>query len=237
MARTLSNRQREILAFIEEYIARHNYPPTIRDICDGCKISSTSVVDYNLNRLQELKYISRDSKVSRGITVLRPITVLQGNGAEREDETRVIPFPARSRQDRTPHRIYVWGTIAAGEPISVPDAETHPPDPSDFIELAHEMLRVSPDKRLFAMRVKGRSMIDALINDGDIVIFSEQNVCETGEMVAAWLKEEQQTTLKRFYPEGRRVRLQPENSEMEPIYCDADNVEIKGKVMMVIRRC
>lgn len=216
MARSLSNRQKAIMNFIEKYIVAHDYPPTIRDICEGCKISSTSVVDYNLNRLEEMKYISRNRKVSRGILVNRPIGVLRDQG---------------------PLRIPIWGEIAAGEPIAVPEAEMYPPEDAGYVELAREMLRAPGDKQLFAMRVKGLSMIDALINDGDIVIFANQNVCERGEMVAAWLKEEQLTTLKRFYPEGREVRLQPENREMKPIYCDAKNVEIKGKVMMVIRQC
>ncbi|HBY96370.1 MAG: transcriptional repressor LexA [Ardenticatenaceae bacterium] len=216
MARSLSNRQKAIMTFIEKYIVEHDYPPTIRDICDGCKISSTSVVDYNLNRLQEMGYISRNSKVSRGIMVNRPIGALLDHG---------------------PLRIPIWGEIAAGDPIAVPNAEMYPPEDAGYVELAREMLRPSSDKQLFAMRVKGRSMIDAFIKEGDVVIFSNQNVCERGEMVAAWLKEEQQTTLKRFYPEGRKVRLQPENTDMEPIYCEAKNIEIKGKVMMVIRHC
>lgn len=218
MARALSNRQKAIMAFIEKYIMEHDYPPTIRDIGGGCKISSTSVVDYNLNRLEEMKYISRNRKVSRGITVLRPIAALRDHG---------------------PLRIPIWGHIAAGEPIAVPEAEMYPPEDADYLELAREMLRVPDDQKLFAMRVKGLSMIDALINDGDIVVFARQDVCDPGEMVAVWLREEQMTTLKRFYPEQkeRRVRLQPENTEMAPIYCEPRNVEIKGKVMMVIRQC
>lgn len=214
MARGLSGRQKAIMAFIEKYIVEHDYPPTIRDICDGCKISSTSVVDYNLKRLQEMGYISRDNKVSRGIMVSQPIAAMQGKGSL---------------------RIPILGQIAAGEPIAVPDAEMLPTEDGEYLELARDLLHAPADRLLFAMKVRGTSMIDALIADGDTVIFAHQNVCERGEMVAAWLKDEQRTTLKRFYPEGPQVRLQPENTEMAPIYCDADNVEIKGKVMMVIR--
>jgi repressor LexA len=88
---------------------------------------------------------------------------------------------------------------------------------------------------IFALRVKGLSMIDALINDGDIVVLRKQITCENGDTVAAWLKDEKETTLKKFYFEGDRVRLQPANSTMEPIYTSPDNVEIQGKLVTVFR--
>ena len=90
--------------------------------------------------------------------------------------------------------------------------------------------------RLYALRVKGTSMIDALINDGDLVILEAQETAENGQTVAAWLKAEQEATLKRFYLEDGHVRLQPANSTMQPIYTSPDNLEIKGRVVGVIRR-
>jgi len=97
------------------------------------------------------------------------------------------------------------------------------------VEITEEMARGK--ENIYALRVKGTSMIDALVNDGDIIILEQAGSPENGEMVAAWLKSEQEATLKRFYREGDRVRLQPANEAMEPIYTDADNIEIQGKVL------
>jgi repressor LexA len=88
---------------------------------------------------------------------------------------------------------------------------------------------------LFALRVKGQSMIDAFIDDGDVVVLKQQETCENGETVAVWLKDERETTLKKFYLEGERVRLQPANTTMEPIYTPAENVEIQGRLVGVVR--
>jgi repressor LexA len=120
----------------------------------------------------------------------------------------------------------VVGQIAAGQPIPVPEASV---DYSETVEIAEEMARGK--ENIYALRVKGTSMIDALVNDGDIIILEQAGSPENGEMVAAWLKSEQEATLKRFYREGDRVRLQPANEAMEPIYTDADNIEIQGKVL------
>jgi repressor LexA len=120
----------------------------------------------------------------------------------------------------------VVGQIAAGQPIPVPEASV---DYSETVEIGEEMARGK--ENIYALRVKGTSMIDALVNDGDIIILEQAGSPENGEMVAAWLKSEQEATLKRFYREGDRVRLQPANEAMEPIYTDADNIEIQGKVL------
>ncbi|MEO5953470.1 MAG: S24 family peptidase, partial [Chloroflexia bacterium] len=108
----------------------------------------------------------------------------------------------------------------------------------DQIEVTGDLLgrATAHIDRLYALRVKGLSMIDALINDGDVVILEAQETAENGQTVAAWLKNEQAATLKRFYMEDGRVRLQPANSTMQPIYTDPDNVEIKGRLISVIRR-
>jgi len=120
----------------------------------------------------------------------------------------------------------VVGQIAAGQPIPVPEASV---DYSETVEITEEMARGKGN--IYALRVKGTSMIDALVNDGDIIILQQDSSPENGEMVAAWLKSEQEATLKRFYREGDRVRLQPANEAVEPIYTDADNIEIQGKVL------
>ncbi len=199
----LSTKQQKILDFLRRFIREKDYPPSIRDIQEACGISSTSVVDYNLKALERMGYIHRDREVSRAIELL--------NGSGRRPRMIAVP---------------VVGQIAAGQPIPVPEASV---DYSETVEIAEEMARGK--ENIYALRVKGTSMIDALVNDGDIIILEQAGSPENGEMVAAWLKSEQEATLKRFYREGDRVRLQPANEAMEPIYTDADNIEIQGKVL------
>ena len=208
MPEGLSDKQQLIFDFLETFIAEHDYPPSIRDIQTGCNISSTSVVDYNLKRLEEKGLIRRDREVSRAIELLN------GSG-ERRRRTVAVPL---------------LGRIAAGIPIP-----THPDQaaPEQLIELTEEQARGRGN--LYALRVQGTSMIDALINDGDIVVLEPREVAEPGEMVAAWIEDRAETTLKRWYPEGARVRLQPMNSTMEPIYEDATNVRVQGRVVATIR--
>ncbi len=206
----LSAKQRRILEFIRGFIDEHDYPPSIRQIQEACHISSTSVVDYNLRILEKQGYIRRDREVSRAIELLEP-------GGRRP---RVANVP-------------IIGTIAAGQPIPVPTADT-------WQTFAEETLEVPPDmvgnrEKVYALRVKGSSMIDALVNDGDIVVMEAASSAQDGDMVAAWLKREQEATLKRFYREGSRVRLQPANEAMQPIRTDADNVEVQGRVIGAIR--
>ncbi|TAK75524.1 MAG: repressor LexA [Dehalococcoidia bacterium] len=208
MSDGLSEKQRDILRFLEQFIAEHDYPPSIRDIQQGCSISSTSVVDYNLKRLEEKGLIRRDREVSRAIELLNR----QG---ERRRRTVQVPL---------------LGPIAAGIPIP-----THPDSvaPLDIIELTEEQVRGKAN--LFALRVQGTSMIDALINDGDIVILEPRQTADPGEVVAAWIVDRGETTLKKYYPEGRKVRLQPMNSTMGPIMEDASNVQVQGRLVATIR--
>lgn len=206
----LTRRQQAILKYIEDFSDTHSYPPTIREIQEGLGISSTSVVDYNLKVLEQRDEIRRNRNISRGIELAnRP--------------------PQRSNLVHIP----IVGQIAAGQPIPVP-GDLGPQAFDESVDLGPEMLGTNLDG-LFALRVKGHSMVDALINDGDVVILKEQQVCENGETVAVWLVNEEETTLKRFYLEGDQVRLQPENLTMEPIYTEASNVEIQGKLVTVIR--
>ena len=206
----LSAKQQGIFRFLQEFIDEHDYPPSIRDIQNGCDISSTSVVDYNLKRLEEKGFIRRDREVSRGIELLG------GGGARRR---RTVPVP-------------VLGKIAAGIPIPTPPAGAEADPYAETIELTEEQ---TGGKQVFALRVDGNSMIDALINDGDIVILEPVQSCDNGEMVAVWLKSENETTLKKFFHEGERIRPQPMNSTMEPIYTRPDNIEVQGRVVTAIR--
>jgi len=207
----LSTKQQGILRFLETFISEHDYPPSIRDIQSGCDISSTSVVDYNLKRLEEKGFIRRDREVSRAIELL---------GGSNRSRRRTVPVP-------------LLGKIAAGIPIPTPpDAATYETAP-DTIELTEDQTRGISN--VFALQVEGNSMVDALINDGDIVILEPTHSCDDGEMVAVWLKDENETTLKKFFHEGERVRLQPMNATMDPIYTSADNIEVQGRVVTAIR--
>jgi len=208
----LSSKQRDIAYFIRRFLMDSGYPPTIRDIQAGCGISSTSVVDYYLKKLEKEGYIRRHREVSRGIELLTG------------------PFASKSRV-----QVPVIGYIAAGEPIPVPS-----PDVWD-VAASSEVLEVTQNltrgrEGVYALIVKGLSMVDALINDGDIVLMQYVNVVENGEMAAIWLKEEKEATLKRVYIEPGRIRLQPANSQMQPMYAEPDNVEIQGRVIGVIRQ-
>ena len=211
MVKGLSAKQQKILEFLRQFIRDKDYPPSIRDIQIGCDISSTSVVDYNLKALERMGHIRRDREVSRAIELL--------DGSGRRPHT--IPVP-------------IIGTIAAGEPIPVPSEDTWSSiDYDNMVEVTEGETRGK--EHVYALRVKGTSMIDALVNDGDIVIMEATSSAQNGDMVAAWLKREGEATLKRFYREDNRVRLQPANEQVKPIYTESDNIEVQGRVLAVRR--
>jgi repressor LexA len=130
-------------------------------------------------------------------------------------------------------QIPLLGKIAAGSPIPLPTEGMSKWD-GEMIALTREL--IPSEEGLFALEVKGNSMIDALINDGDVVVMKKQDVAENGEMCAVWLKEKNETTLKRIYREKNRVRLQPMNPTMKALYADARDVRIQGKVVLVVRQ-
>ncbi len=208
----LSDKQQRIIGFIDRFLADRGYPPTIRDIQAGCNISSTSVVDYNLNILEREGHIRRHAEVSRGIELLN-----------------------RTRTSESLISVPVIGLIAAGEPIPVPAPDIWDVAAvSETLEVPRELTRGKDG--VYALRVKGMSMVDALIHDGDIVLMQYVNAVENGEMAAVWLRAEKEATLKKVYLESDRVRLQPANSQMRPMYADPDNVEIQGRVIAVVRQ-
>jgi repressor LexA len=208
----LSEKQRRIIAFIDRFFRDRGYPPTIRDIQSGCDISSTSVVDYNLRILEERGYLARHADISRGIRLLNRPSVPES----------VVTVP-------------VIGVIAAGSPIPVPAPDTWDVAAvSETMDVPTELTRGRGN--VYALRVKGLSMVDALINDGDIVLMQPVNAVENGEMAAVWLKAEKEATLKKVYSEPGRVRLQPANAQMEPLYAEPANVEIQGRVIAVVRQ-
>ena len=217
----LSKRQQNILKFMESYMGDNGYPPTIREIGEACDINSTSVVNYNLNKLVSAGYLERSDRVSRGLRLIADIPGLSAKKRTRITQNKVVKIP-------------IAGFIAAGQPIALPDTAGHYTDEDDMIDVS-TLLNGYDESEVFALRVKGDSMIDAMIQTGDIVILRRQQTCNNGDMVAAWLPENNETTLKHFYNEGNQIRLQPAHPTMEPIYVDAKNCEIKGKVLSVIR--
>ncbi len=209
----LPPRRQQILDFIQTFIAENGIPPTVRDVQRACEISSTSVVDYNLKVLKRDGYLNRRPDTARGIELL--------------DET--------GQPVSNAPRVQIIGAIAAGQPIPVFSTEgAASSEEFDTIEVPPELPR--RHGKLFGLTVNGTSMIDALIDDGDVVIVKPGMEAVNGEMVVAWLRDEEEATLKKFYLEGDQVRLQPANSQMNPIYSSADNVEVRGKVVTVIRK-
>ena len=204
----LGTKPLEILRFIETFVSQHNYSPSFRDIQQGCSISSTSVVNYHLRNLEKHGCIRRSKEVARAIELVQEIV-----------PENFVP---------------IVGTIAAGEPIPVAQDINHQDiDSNDYIEVP-SMIGIDPSKA-FAVRVRGSSMIDALVQEGDVVVLEQRSTIRNGDMVAAWLLRQQEATLKHWFLEGEKIRLQPANEQMEPIIEPANNVEVQGVVVGVIR--
>ena len=210
----LSERQQAILDFIREFSARSKYPPTIREIGHSVGITSTSVVNYNLNILEQRGFIERDREKSRGL--------------------KLVGEAAAELLDSPTFNVPLLGRIAAGEPIPVPDTNFKILG-EETVEITRELLPADT-RNVYALQVRGNSMVDAMIGDGDIVVMQHQQEAVNGEMVAVWLKDREETTLKYFFLEKGQVRLQPANPTMGPIFADPRNVEVQGKVVLVIRK-
>ncbi len=209
-----SPRQQRMMDFIRSFFDENGRPPTVRDIQKACDISSTSVVDYNLRLLERDGHLTRKPDIARGI--------------------ELPDYYAHTRNVPDLIRVPVLAAITAGQPAPVIDAEAWTDSEShETLELTQDILRGKG--QVYALRVRGSSMIDALVDDGDIVLIEPVTQANNGDMVVARLKLENETTLKRLYVEGDRVRLQPANSQMEPIYSQAENVEVQGRVVGVIR--
>ena len=211
----LGERHKKILDFLKEYQDREGYPPTIREIGEDTGISSTSVVNYYLDQLEKMGKIERQRKISRGVRL------------------------ANSNPLGEMFKIPVAGRIVAGEPIPVPASDFSYYDADTSVDIASTLLPASENsKELFALEVDGDSMIDAMVNDGDIVIMKPTGGdAKNGDMVAVWLPERDETTLKYYYKEKDGYRLQPANPTMKPIMIGKNEpLEIKGKVIMVVRQ-
>jgi|WetSurMetagenome_2_1015567.scaffolds.fasta_scaffold47116_2 repressor LexA len=195
-----------VLNFITAFKRRKGYAPTVKEIADNCTITSLSVVQYHLDQLEQAGLIKREKNKSRSISTVGEPKI----GCE-------VPL---------------LGVIAAGHPIGVPDSETWE-TAANRIEVPAYI--VQGRQGTYALEVRGNSMVDAMIGDGDVVIMHHTYDVKNGDVVAAWLKNEQEVTLKKIYFEGDQVRLQPCNPFMMPFYQPATNVEVQGKVIGVIR--
>jgi repressor LexA len=233
-SKTLTERQKKILEVLARFFKQYGYPPSIREICDKADISSTSVVNYYLDQLEEMGYIERDGRVSRGIRLLSPAVDPTAALAAQMKQTAQNVRQAVDELLSIP----VVGRIFASVPVPVPSSDFQYFDAESSVDIARSLLP-SREKGsdLFALEVQGDSMIDAMVNDGDLVIMKPANEARNGELVAIWLRDRDETTLKYFYLENGRVRLQPANPTMKPIYIDDPSiVQIQGKVVMVIRQ-
>jgi len=199
---SLNKRQKQILDYIRENLRAKGYPPSVREIGEAVGLSSSSTVHSYLTKLESLGYIKRDPTKPRAIDVLDEASWRQKT---------VIPVP-------------LVGLVTAGQPIlAIENVEETYPLPAELI---------GSEDNVFMLSVKGESMINAGILDGDYLLVRQQNNASNGDIVVALIDNEE-ATVKRFFKENGRIRLQPENNSMEPIY--AENVSIAGKVIGLFR--
>lgn len=197
----ISDKQKEILEYMKQEILNKGYPPTVRDICEAVKLKSTSSVHSHLETLEKNGYIRRDPTKPRAIEII-------------DDNFNL------TRREMT--NVPMIGRVAAGEPIlAVENIESYFPIPTEYM----------PNAESFMLKVKGESMINAGIFDGDQILVERCSTARNGDMVVALVDDS--ATVKTFYKEGDHIRLQPENDTMEPII--VEDCEIMGKVFGVFR--
>ncbi|MEA5079050.1 MAG: transcriptional repressor LexA [Anaerolineaceae bacterium] len=228
----LSERHRKIMDFLTKFQEDNGYSPSIRQIGDSIDVKSTSLVDYYLTQLQEMGFIEREDRISRSIRVLQPV---HETPSFAEKVSEVIQKAGSALNDLV--SIPIAGRIVASAPLPMPTSDLSYYDAETSVDIARSLLPTRDVSDLFALEVSGDSMVDAMINDGDIVVMKKAQSANNGEMVAVWLDDKDETTLKYFYKEANRIRLQPANPYMGPIYVeDPKSLRIMGKVVMVIRQ-
>ncbi len=200
--RQITDRQKEVLSFISDFTEKNVYPPTVREISEHFNVSLRAVQDH-IAALQKKGYLVTEQKRSRSIRVLVD---------ERKKEGNLFVS-----------KVPLLGTVAAGKPLLCEE------NLDGYVNLTEPFIR--PGKSYFALRVRGTSMIDAGILEGDLAVIEQANTALDGQIVVAVLDDA--ITLKRYYKESSRVRLQPENSAMQPIYCQ--DVRIVGILSNIVR--
>jgi len=197
-----------ILEFIRTFRRDNGYSPSVREVASHLGIKSPSVVQYHLEQLLEAGLITKDKIRSRSIGVVG-------------DEEGLAQVP-------------LLGVIAAGQPIDVPSVDQQNAGDQRMIDVPRDIMRKG--RQLFALQVRGNSMVDAMIADSDIVIMEQADSVNNGDVAACWLEKEQEVTLKKIYYErDNKIRLQPCNPYMLPMFHDAENVRVQGRVIAVIR--
>ncbi|HEY3739883.1 MAG TPA: transcriptional repressor LexA [Bryobacteraceae bacterium] len=211
----LTKRQKEVMEFITEFVRENGYSPSYEELAGGLKLASVATVHKHISSLETKQYLNRAYNQSRSLQVTNRYL---------QEQKRMEAPPQRSGGSYEPAEIPLLGRIAAGAPI-----ESVPTDASlkfsDF----------TGNEGTFALEVRGDSMVEDHICSGDYVLIERTDSVRNGEIVVA-LVDGAETTLKRYYDEGGRVRLQPANSEMKPIYVDKSQLEIQGKVLAVLRK-
>jgi repressor LexA len=216
-----AERKQKIIECIARTVAERGYPPSVREIADAVGLASTSAVHHHLTSLEREGLLERGSHSSRALR-LTARGEAELEATPRRATSRVTPF--RMPVERDVLALPVLGEIAAGQPIEAYE------DGAESLDVPRS-LQARDDS--YVLRVRGKSMIDALIDDGDYVVVQPAANARDGDIVVALL-EDNGVTLKRFFREQDRIRLQPANAEMEPIY--ATEVQIQGKVVGVIRK-
>ena len=210
------DKKEQLLNFIREYVDNNGYPPTVREMCHAIKVSSTSTISYYLDKLQDDGSIKKNPNKNRALEIVAKETTNIGGIRE---FAKVVSTNETSGLTAIP----MLGTIAAGQPILA-------------VENCEEYFMVSPNlfrgDGLFMLTIKGESMINVGIFDGDQVIIRQQTYADNGEIVAALV--DGSATIKRFYKEDGHYRLQPENDTMDPII--VDDVQIMGKLVGLVRK-
>ena len=209
----LTGRQQEIWDFLVEYVDRHGYPPTVREIGEKVGLASPSTVHAHLANLERAGYLRRDPTKPRALELLQ--------------HRRAAAEPVELRPERELHSLPLVGQIAAGGPLLAEE------NIEDYLGVPEPLARGGEE---FLLRVKGDSMINAGILEGDLVVVRRAQTAQDGEIVVALAGDDEtadEATVKRFFRENGRIRLQPENDELEPIY--AAHVQVIGKVIGVFR--
>jgi repressor LexA len=210
MARsTISPRQKEIIRFIHQFNDDHGYPPTVREIGEGVHLSSSSTVHAHLKSLESRGIIQRDAVLTRAIRLVAEVAERFMPQLTPHKSTNVVSLP-------------IIGTVAAGKPtLAYEDIEDYFPLPSSFVS-----------GEGYILKVRGDSMIEDGIHDGDFVVVRRQQTAQNGDTVVAMMDGE--ATVKRYYVDSKRIRLQPANKEMLPIY--VDHADVLGKVVGLVRK-
>ena len=212
----LNKREKDILKFIEKQLNENGYPPSVREICQAVGLKSTATVHAYLNRLEDNGFIARRDKMGRTLQLLKGGKTYKPNTMQEPEEKNV--YAGKELVD-----VPVIGKITAGAPILAVENITDTfPIPLDFIG----------NSECFMLTVRGESMIEAGILDGDYILVKKQNTAENGEIVVALIDDE--ATVKTFYKEKDHIILQPENSTMDPII--VPTCKILGKVAGVFRK-